>query len=59
MEERRIYFSKIHIQNIARYRANHSRCIIGLKEYYEIVDEARPCQDFFPTDADFFTEMNF
>ena len=30
-----------------------------LKEYYEIVDEARPLSGFFPTHADFFTEMNF
>ena len=30
-----------------------------LKEYYEIVDEARPLSGFFPTHADFFTEMHF
>ena len=31
-----------------------------LKEYYEVVDEARPLSDFFPTHADFFfTEMHF
>ena len=30
-----------------------------LKEYYEIVDEARPLSRFFPTHADFFTEMHF
>ena len=29
-----------------------------LKEYYEIVDEARPLSGFFPTHADFFTEMH-
>ena len=33
--------------------------IIVLKEYYEIVDEARPLSGFFPTHADFFTEMHF
>ena len=27
-----------------------------LKEYYEIVDEARPLSGFFPTHANFFTE---
>ena len=30
-----------------------------LKEYYENVDEARPLSGFFPTHADFFTEMHF
>ena len=30
-----------------------------LKEYYEIVDEARPLSGFVPTHADFFTEMHF
>ena len=29
-----------------------------LKEYYEIVDEAHPLSGFFPTHADFFTEMH-
>ena len=33
--------------------------IFVLKEYYEIVDEARPLSGFFPTHADFFTEMHF
>ena len=28
-----------------------------LKEYYEIVGESRPLSAFFPTHADFFTEM--
>ena len=32
---------------------------INLKEYYEIVDEARPLSEFVPTLADFFTEMQF
>ena len=30
-----------------------------LKEYYEIIDEARPLSGFFPTHADLFTKMNF
>ena len=30
-----------------------------LKEYYEIVDEARPLSEFVPTHADYFTEMHF
>ena len=30
-----------------------------LKEYYEIVDEARPLSGFFPTHADFFYENAF
>ena len=30
----------------------------NLKEYYEIVDEARPLSGFFPTHADFITEMH-
>ena len=30
-----------------------------LKEYYEIVDEARPLSGFFPTHADLFTEMHY
>ena len=30
-----------------------------LKEYYEIVDEARTLSGFFPTHADLFTEMHF
>ena len=36
-------------------------CIIlfHLKEYYEIVNEARPLSGFLPTDADLFTEMHF
>ena len=29
-----------------------------LKEYYEIVDEARPLSVFFPTHADFLMEMH-
>ena len=33
--------------------------VSSLKEYYEIVDEARPLSGFFPTHADFFTEMHF
>ena len=33
--------------------------VLNLKEYYEIVDEARPLSGFFPTQADFFTEMHF
>ena len=32
---------------------------IDLKEYYEIIDEARPLSGFYPTHADFFTEMHF
>ena len=28
-------------------------------EYYEIVGELRPLSGFFPTHADFFTEMHF
>ena len=31
----------------------------ALKEYYEIVGESRPLSAFFPTHADFFTEMHF
>ena len=31
----------------------------SLKEYYEIVGESRPLSAFFPTHADFFTEMYF
>ena len=30
-----------------------------LMEYYEIVGESRPLSDFFPTNADLFTEMHF
>ena len=30
----------------------------NLKEYYEIIDEARPLSGFFPTHPDFFTEMH-
>ena len=30
-----------------------------LKEYYEIVDKARPLSGFFPHNADFCTEMHF
>ena len=30
-----------------------------LKEYYEIVDEARPLSGLSPTHAGFFTEMHF
>ena len=30
-----------------------------LKEYYEIVGESRPLSAFFPTQADFFTEIHF
>ena len=35
------------------------RPISQLKEYYEIVGESRPLSAFFPTHADFFTEMHF
>ena len=31
----------------------------ALKEYYEIVGESRPLSAFFPTHADFFTEIHF
>ena len=34
-------------------------CIETLKEYYEIVDEARPLSGFFPTHADFFYGNSF
>ena len=30
-----------------------------LKEYYDIVSKSRPLSAFFPTRADFFTEMHF
>ena len=33
--------------------------ITHLKEYYEIVGESRPLSAFFPTHADYFTEMHF
>ena len=33
--------------------------IYDLKEYYEIVGESRPLSAFFPSHADFFTEMHF
>ena len=39
-------------------RVNASNIMI-LKEYYEIVGESRPLSAFFPTHADFFTEMHF
>ena len=32
---------------------------VWLKEYYEIVDEARPLSGFVPMHADLFTEMHF
>ena len=32
---------------------------LHLKEYYEIVDEARPLSGIFPTHADFLMEMLF
>ena len=32
---------------------------LNLKEYYEIVGESRPLSGFFPTHADFFTEMHY
>ena len=32
---------------------------VCLKEYYEIVGESRPLSAFFPTHADFFTEIHF
>ena len=33
--------------------------ISTLKEYYEIVGKSRPLLAFFPTHADFYTEMHF
>ena len=33
--------------------------IYMLKEYYEIVDEARPLSGIFPTHADLLTEIHF
>ena len=41
------------------FAAYLTRSYISLKEYYEIVDEARPLSGFFPTHADFITEMHF
>ena len=38
---------------------NSGRKTETLKEYFEIVAEARPLSGFFPTHADFFTEMHF
>ena len=38
---------------------NKIALLISLKDYYEIVNEARPLSGFFPTDADLFTEMHF
>ena len=38
---------------------HHDLLQLYLKEYYEIVDEARPLSGFFPTHADCFTEMHF
>ena len=35
------------------------RLWVLLKEYYEIVDEARHLSGFVPTHADLFTEMHF
>ena len=41
------------------YHVTEQCCFPLLKEYYEIVDEARPLLGFFPTYADFVTEMHF
>ena len=38
---------------------HYSVLTLILKEYYEIVDEARPLSGFFPTHAHFFTEYAF
>ena len=37
----------------------HQNIDLQLKEYYKIVNEARPLSGFVPTDAVFFTEMHF
>ena len=38
-----------------------AKCVqrVCLKEYYDIVDEARPLLGIFPTHADFVTELHF
>ena len=41
------------------YYTKKPRTDIYLKEYYEIVNEARPLSGFIPTDTDLFTEMHF
>ena len=53
------YMYKIFIHCVLDLRSRISnfnkRCFI----YYEIVNEARSLSGFFPTDADFITEMHF
>ena len=46
-------------RNILQSAASCVFCPVNLKEYYEIVDEARPLSGIFTTHADFFTEMHF
>ena len=43
--------------NLSVFRVMYS--VRDLKEYYEIVGESRPLSAFFPTHADFLTEMYF
>ena len=49
------------LMDVTSFIANCKGGNVGatLKEYYEIVDEARPLSRFFPTHADFFTECIF
>ena len=52
------YMCAVYIQMIIMYVYLLPE-IVALKEYYEIVGESRPLSAFFPTHADFFTEMHF
>ena len=52
-----VYYKLIY-NRLPTYSVTQDRNTI-LKEYYEIVDEARPLSGFFPTHADFLTEMHF
>ena len=47
------------IANLSLKGQNNIHLVSWLKEYYEIVDEARPLSGFFTTHADLFTEIHF
>ena len=42
----------LYIKQDSNQRCTNDKCFT-LKQYYEIVNEARPLSEFFPTDADF------
>ena len=61
LEMKNVVDNKCIITSVHRHFGNvplYDPHVVSLKEYYEIVGESRPLSAFFPTHADFFTEMH-